>query len=236
MTAQPKYKRILLKLSGEALQAADGILDFAFISRIAGVIGKCHEEGVAVAVLVGAGNIWRGRQGGSMDRARADHMGMLATTINSIALQDSFIEAGLSAHVLTAVTMEGFTERFDEEKANALLDAGEIVIFGAGLGIPFFSTDTAAAVRAAQIHADAVLMAKNVDGIYNKDPGKNPDAVRYDDVTYKEVIEKELKALDMTATVFCMENNIKCYAFELKNPENILRVVNGERIGTEIHA
>ncbi len=236
MQTQPKYKRILLKLSGEALQAENGILNFDFIAQIADVVKKCHDVGVQIAVLVGAGNIWRGRQGGNMDRCRADHMGMLATTINAIALQDSFIQAGLSCRVLTAVTMEGFTERFDEEAANKALDNGDVVVFGAGLGVPYFSTDTAAAVRAAQIHADAVLMAKNVDGIYNADPGKNPNAVRYDEVTYTEVLEKQLKALDLTATVLCMENNINCYAFALKDPYNIFRVINGENVGTEIHA
>lgn len=232
---KPKYKRILLKLSGEALEAKDGILNFDFLGQIARVIKKCHDAGVEIGVLCGAGNIWRGRQGGDMDRCRADHMGMLATAINSIALQDAFLHEGLKARVMTAVTLESFTERFNEETANAALADGEIVIFGCGLGLPFFSTDTAAAVRAAQIGADAILMAKNIDGIYTADPRKDPTATRYDDVTYTEVLDKQLKALDLSATIFCMDNDLKCYAFELKDPENIYRVLSGEKVGTEIH-
>ena len=231
-----KYKRVLLKLSGEALSAGDkGILDFDFIADIAAVLKKCISEGVEIGIIVGAGNIWRGRQGGKMDRVRADSMGMLATTINALALQDTFIQNGLDTVVMTAVEMNAFADRYTTRDAVAALKAGKVVIFGAGLGAPYFSTDTAAVLRAAEIEADAVLMAKNIDGVYSADPMRDPTAVKYDEITYKEILKNELKALDLTATTFCMDNNIKVYAFELKDPMNIYRVIKGEKIGTEIH-
>ena len=231
----PKYKRILLKLSGEALSGKEGILDFDFIASVAEVLKKCIDEGIQVGVIVGAGNIWRGRQGGEMDRVRADHMGMLATTINSLALQDTFIQHGIDTVVMTAVEMKAFADQYVTRDAIAALESGKVVIFGGGLGSPFFSTDTAAALRAAEIKADAMLMAKNIDGVYNADPRKDPTAVRYDEITYQEVIAKELKALDLTATAFCMDNGICAYTFELKDPMNIYRVAMGEKIGTELH-
>lgn len=236
MQNTPKYKRVLLKLSGEALAAgADGILNFDFITTVAEALKKCVDAGVQIGVIVGAGNIWRGRQGGSMDRVRADSMGMLATTINALALQDTFIQSGLDAKVMTAVEMEAFADRYVIRRAVEALESGKVVIFGGGLGAPYFSTDTAAALRAAEIGADALLMAKNIDGIYSADPKKDPTAVRYDEITYKEVLDKELKALDLTATSLCMDNDIKCYAFELKDPMNIYKVIMGEKIGTELH-
>lgn len=232
----PKYKRIVLKLSGEALaDGADGILNFDFISSVAEVLKKCVDMGVEIGIIVGAGNIWRGRQGGGMDRVRADSMGMLATVINATALQDTFIQCGLKARLMTAVNMEPFGERFVASKAVEAMKNGEIVIFGGGLGSPYFSTDTAAALRAVEVEADALLMAKNIDGIYSADPKIDPAAVRYDEISYKEVIAKELKALDLTATTFCMENNVKVYAFGLKEPINIYKAVMGEKIGTELH-
>ena len=231
-----KYKRVLLKLSGEALSAnADGILNFEFISEIAQVIKKCLAQGVEVAVIVGAGNIWRGRQGGKMDRVRADSMGMLATTINSLALQDTFIQEGIDAVVMSAVEMSAYADKYTARDAVKALEDGKVVIFAGGLGAPYFSTDTAAVLRAAEIEADAVLMAKNIDGVYSADPKKDPTAKRYDEITYSEVLEKGLKALDLTATTFCMDNGIKAYAFELKDPMNIYRVIMGEKIGTELH-
>ena len=234
--AQAKYKRVLLKLSGEALAAgSDGILNFDFIAQISEVLKKCLADGVQIGIIVGAGNIWRGRQGGKMDRVRADSMGMLATVINSLALQDTFIQNGLDAVVMTSVDMNAFAEPYTARSAVKALEAGKIVIFGGGLGSPYFSTDTAAVLRAAEIEADAVLMAKNIDGIYSADPLKDPTAIKYDEITYKDVLAKELKALDLTATTFCMENDIKAYAFELKDPMNIYRVIKGEKIGTEIH-
>ena len=204
-----KYKRVLLKLSGEALSAnADGILNFDFITDIAKVLKKCTDEKVQIAIIVGAGNIWRGRQGGKMNRVRADSMGMLATTINALALQDVFIQEGLDTKVLTAVEMTAFADRYTPRDAVAALEAGKIVIFGCGLGAPYFSTDTAAVLRAAEIEADAVLMAKNIDGVYSADPRLDPTAVKYDEITYSEVLDKELKALDLTAASFCMDNGI----------------------------
>ena len=232
----PKYKRILLKLSGEALAAGgDGILNFDFIDQVAKVLVRCREAGVEIGVIVGAGNIWRGRQGGEMDRTQADHMGMLATAINALALQDRFNAAGLDAVVMSAVAMPEFADTFTIRDAKRALGEGKVVVFACGLGQPFFSTDTAAVLRAAEISADAVLMAKNIDGIYTADPKKDPSAVRYEEVTYKEVLDKELKALDLSATTFCMDNSICCYAFGLHDPENIYRVVMGEHIGTELH-
>ena len=234
--ATPKYKRILLKLSGEALTKKDsGILDFDFIARVAEVLKNCRDAGVEIGVIVGAGNIWRGRQGGGMDRRQADHMGMLATAINALALQDSFRSAGLDAVVMSAVEMKKFADTFTVLDANKALSEGKTVIFACGLGEPFFSTDTAAVLRAAEIGADAVLMAKNIDGIYTADPKKDATARRYDEVTYAEVLAKQLKALDLSATTFCMENGIRCYAFALNDPMNIYRVVMGEHIGTELH-
>ncbi len=235
-TLTPKYKRVLLKLSGEALAAgADGILNFDFIAEVAEVLKKCNEQGVQIGVIVGAGNIWRGRQGGKMNRVRADSMGMLATAINALALQDSFIEAGLDTKVMTAVEMQTFADRYVTRDAVKALEEGRVVIFGCGLGSPFFSTDTAAALRAAEIEADAILMAKNIDGVYTADPKLDPTATRYDELTYGEMIAKGLKALDLSAATLCMENGITSYAFGLKDPMNIYRAVMGERVGTEIH-
>ena len=234
--SQPKYHRVLLKLSGEALAPSDGgILDFDFVAEIAKVIKKCTEAGVEIAVIVGAGNIWRGRQGRKMNHSRADHMGMLATAINSIALQDTFIAEGLDAVVLSAVPMQTFADTYTARGADEALKAGKIVIFAAGLGSPYFSTDTAAVLRAAEIGADCILMAKNIDAIYSDDPKKNPNAVRYSDLTYHRILDEELRALDMTATIFCMDNDIHGCAFGLSDPENIYRVIMGEAVGTEIH-
>ncbi len=233
---EPKYKRILLKLSGEALAAGgDGILDFDFIARVGEVLKKCLEKKVQIGIIVGAGNIWRGRQGGKMNRVRADQMGMLATVINSLALADTFIEMGIPARVMTATPMNSFGDLFTARDAIKHLENGEVVIFGGGTGSPYFSTDTAAVLRAAEIEADAVLMAKNIDAIYSADPRLDPTAIKYDSITYKEVLDKQLKALDLSATTFCMDNNIRAYAFGLNDPENILRVVMGEKIGTEIY-
>lgn len=233
--AKPKYRRVLLKLSGEALSDRDGILNFDFIREIATVVNKCRAAGVQIAVLCGAGNIWRGRQGGKMNRARADHMGMLATAINALALQDTFEQEGIPTTVMTSVAMNTFADYYTSRDAVAALEAGKVVILGGGSGLPFFSTDTAAALRAAEIEADVILMAKNIDAIYSTDPKKDPTATRYDELTYKQIVDQNLRALDMTATIFCQDNDIRSYAFGLSDPENIYRVVMGERIGTEIH-
>lgn len=236
MDMQPKYRRVLLKLSGEALAAgADGILNFDFTAQVAAQIKRCVDAGVQVAVVVGAGNIWRGRQGTDMDRVRADHMGMLATVINSIALQDAFVHAGMEAVVMTSVDIHAFADVYTARDAIEALEAGKVVIFGGGLGVPYFSTDTTAVLRAAEIHADCVLMAKNIDAIYSADPRKDPTATRYSELTYRQIIDQNLKALDLSAMIFCMENNVNGYAFGLADPENIYRVVMGEPVGTLIH-
>lgn len=235
MKTQPKYRRILLKLSGEALAAGgQGILNDDFVMTVAGVLKKCLAEGVEIGVIVGAGNIWRGRQGSDMDPTRADSMGMLATAINSIALQDAFVRAGIDARVMTAVPMERFAEPFVRDKAIRYLESGKVVIFGCGLGIPFLSTDTAAAVRAAEIGADVVLMAKNIDAIYTADPRKDPTAVPLEAISYNEILQKGLSALDFTATAFCMDKHIPVLAFGLSNPDNIYKAVMGEKLGTLI--
>lgn len=233
----PKYHRILLKLSGEALAPAKegGILDFSFIETVAKQIKRCVDAGVQVGVIVGAGNIWRGRQGTGMDQCRADHMGMLATTINAIALQDVFLRVGMDATVMTAVEMDAFADHYSSREAIKNLENGKVVIFGCGLGTPFFSTDTAAALRAAEIKADCILMAKNIDAIYSADPKRDPNAVRYTEVTYRQIIDQNLRALDMPSAILCMENDINGYAFGLADPENIYRAVMGESVGTAIH-
>lgn len=234
--SQPKYHRVLLKLSGEAMAPAEGgILDFDFMAKVAKQIRRCVDAGVQVAVIVGAGNIWRGRQGTGMDRCRADHMGMLSTVVNAIALQDVFIREGMDAVVMTAVEMKAFADHYTSRDAIRALENGKVVVFGAGLGTPFFSTDTAAVLRAAEIQADCILMAKNIDAIYSADPKKDPNAVRYSEVTYRQILDEDLRALDMSSAIFCMDNDISGYAFGLADPENIYRVVMGEAVGTEIH-
>lgn len=231
----PVYKRVLLKLSGEAISAGkDGILNFDYISEIADIIKKCVNEGVEIAVLVGAGNIWRGRSGGDMDRVKADHMGMLATCINAIALQESFIRAGLDAEVMTSVEMKAFAKPFVRDDARKALSDGKVVILGGGMGIPFVSTDTAAVVRAAEIGAEVVLMAKNIDAIYTADPRKDKNAQKISSITYKEILARGLQAMDSTATSFAMDNNISIHVFGLDNCENIYKVIMGAEMGTVV--
>ena len=231
-----KYKRILLKLSGEAISGGEkGILNFEFIDKIADVLKKCRKEGVEIAIVVGAGNIWRGAGGVGMDRPRADTMGMLGTMINSLGLEDAFNRAGLETVAMAAVSMDEVAEVYTSKKAKKYLSEGKVVIVGGGTGNPYFTTDTAAALRAAELDVDVALMAKNIDGVYNADPRKDKTAKRYDELTYGEIIEKNLRAIDLTAASFCMDNDIKTYVFELKDPENIYRVVKGQNVGTEIH-
>ena len=235
MADTPKYKRVLLKLSGEALAAGKGgILDNEFIASVADVLKRCLDLGVQIGIIVGAGNIWRGRQGKNMDQTRADYMGMLATAINSLALQDAFMQSGIDTRVMTAIHMNEVAEPYIRNKAIHHLERGRVVIFGCGLGIPFFSTDTAAVLRAAEIGADIVLMAKNIDGIYTADPKKDPNAHKLDSIEYKEILYRGLAALDSTATSFSMDNHIPILAFGLNDPENIYRAVIGEEIGTII--
>ncbi len=231
---KPAYKRVLIKLSGEALSSKDGIFDFKKIDNICSIIKKCSDIGTQIAIVVGGGNIWRGRQGLSMERTRADHMGMLATVINSLALQDSFERLGVDSRVMTAVEMEAFTETYVRDKAVSHLNNGKIVIFGCGLGTPYFSTDTASVLRAAEINADIALLAKNIDGVYTADPRIDPNAKKIDNIDYIDILKKGLAALDFTATSFSMENKIPILLFGLDNPENIYKAILGEKIGTTV--
>lgn len=229
----PKYKRVLVKLSGEALMAGGSeIIDKAFLKTICGTIKQCTDMGTQVAIVVGAGNIWRGRQGEGMDRTRADHMGMLATVINCLAIQDMLESLGAPARVMTAVEMKAFAEPYIRNKAVSHLEHGKVVIFGCGIGSPFFSTDTAAVLRGAEIGAEIVLLAKNVDGVYTADPKKDPSAKKIPCIDYIDILKNELKVLDFTATSFSMENKIPILLFGLDDPNNIVRAVCGEKIGT----
>lgn len=232
-----KYKRVLLKLSGEALSGGTGSgLDFDVMKGVCEVIGKCVDEGCEVGIVIGGGNFWRGlRNGrGKMERARADYMGMLATVMNSLAVQDVLEQCGVKAKLMTALTIQSVGENFDAFKADEYLKNGNVVIFACGTGAPYFSTDTGAVLRGALIHADAVLMAKNVDGVYSADPHKNPDAVRYDTLSFDEVLKNHLTVIDSTATCLARDNQLPVFIFALKEPENILRAVHGEAIGTEL--
>lgn len=228
-----KYKRVILKLSGEALAGANGFgLDFNVAKRIALEIKELVDMGVEVGAVVGGGNIWRGRSGEGMDRTTADYMGMMATTINALALQDSLEQVGVMTRVQTAIEMKEVAEPFIRRRAMRHLEKGRVVIFAAGTGNPYFSTDTAAALRAAEIEADVILLAKNVDGVYDKDPNKFADAKKYDKLTYMEVIEQGLQVMDTTATTLCMDNNIPILVFGISEEGNIKKVMEGEKIGT----
>lgn len=230
-------KRVLIKLSGEALKnglAGSELYDHAFVDRVALAVKECVNDGYELALVVGAGNIWRGRQGGAMDRTAADRMGMLATVINAICLKDALVRVGVAASVMTAVAMEPLADAYSAEEAKRRLQNGEVVIFGAGLGIPFLSTDTAGAVRAAEIEADAMLMAKNVDYIYTDDPKKNKQAKRLENVRASEVLAMNLKAIDATATAFCMSVGMPIGVFKLADPDDIKKAIKGERVGTVI--
>lgn len=227
------YKRVMLKISGEALSGANGFgFDFEVVGRIAREVKTLVDMGVEVGLVVGGGNIWRGRTGEGMDRTTADHMGMLATCINALALQDALEGIGVMTRVQTAIEMKEIAEPFIRRRAVRHLEKGRVVIFGAGSGNPYFSTDTAAALRAAEIEADVILLAKNVDGVYDKDPNKFADAKKYDTLTYMEVIEQGLQVMDTTATTLCMDNNIPILVFGLEGDGNIKRAMLGEKIGT----
>lgn len=232
-----KNKRVLLKLSGEALSAGSGeIYDMSFVDRVAGALYECAKRGYEIAVVVGAGNIWRGRQSEAMDRTSADRMGMLATVINSICLKDAYERAGGKARVMSAVPMSPFAEDYTSDKAKEYLSAGELVIFGAGLGIPFLSTDTAGAVRAAEIDADAMLMAKNIDYIYTADPRKDKNAVKLESIKASEVLAMNLKAIDATATAFCLSSSMPIRVFGLTDPDDIIKAVCDGYAGTVVTA
>ena len=232
---QPKYKRILLKLSGESLAGENkhGI-DFDTVQKICEPIKKCVDAGVQVAVVVGGGNFWRGRSSGKMDRTRADHMGMLATTINALGVADALEALGVEVRVQTAISMRQVAEPYIRNKAIAHLNRGKVVIFGCGTGNPFFSTDTAAALRAVEIEADVIMKATMVDGVYDSDPKKNPDAKKFETITHQDVLNKGLAVMDSTASALCKDNDLPILVFSIDDPENIYRAVCGENIGTVV--
>jgi len=234
--AKPVYKRVLLKISGEALAGGKGSgLDFEMIGSVCDVIKECLDMGVQVGLVVGGGNFWRGAKnsgGGKMERTRADHIGMLATVMNCLAVADVCEQKGIPVRVQTALEMRAIAEPYIRSRAIRHLEKGRVVIFGAGTGNPYFSTDTAAVLRAAEINADVILLAKNVDGVYNADPAKDPNAVKYDTISYDDVLAQHLMAMDTTATSLSMDNHIPVLVFALKEPHNIVRALCGENVGT----
>ncbi|MFA5658342.1 MAG: UMP kinase [Oscillospiraceae bacterium] len=228
-----KYNRILLKLSGEALAGEKKFgLDYTVIQKICESIKKCVEIGVQIGIVVGGGNFWRGRTSGAMDRTRADHMGMLATTMNALAVADVLENLGVDVRVQTAISMQQVAEPYIRNRALRHMQKGRVVIFGCGTGNPFFSTDSAAALRAAEIEAEIFFKATMVDGVYDKDPNKYPDAVKYDTIEFKEILVKNLNVIDSTAATMCRDNNIPLLVFNLNRPDNIFDAVVGENIGT----
>ncbi len=232
---KPKYQRVLLKISGEALAGDAGHgLDFQVISDVCDVVKRCVEQGVQVGIVVGGGNFWRGLKDGGdkMVRVRSDHMGMLATTINALAVADVLEQKGVEVRVQTAIEMRAVAEPYIRSRAIRHLEKGRVVIFGCGTGNPFFSTDTAAVLRAAEIDAEVILLAKNIDGVDAADPRKLPDAEKYDSISYSDVLAQRLQVMDSTATSLSMDNKIPVLLFALKDPENILRAVMGAKIGT----
>lgn len=230
-----RYNRIVIKLSGEALAGDVGFgIDPPTVQRICEAVKKVHNEAVQIAIVVGGGNFWRGRYGEGMDKATADYMGMLSTVLNALALQDVLEDIGVPVRVQTAIEMKEVAEPYIRRKAIRHLEKNRVVIFAAGSGNPFFTTDTAASLRAAEIEAEIILLAKNVDAVYDDDPAKNPAAKRFDKLSYIDVINRGLKVMDTTAITLCMDNNIPILVFGLDEPDNILRAVHGETIGTII--
>ena len=231
-----KYKRVLLKLSGESLAGdkKQGI-DFETVTKIVEPIKRLNDEGAEIAIVVGGGNFWRGRSSGSMDSTRADHIGMLATAINALGVADSLEALGVDVRVQTAISMRQVAEPYIRGKAIRHLEKGRVVVFGCGTGNPFFSTDTAAALRAAEIEADIILKATLVDGVYDCDPKTNPEAVKYDELSFSDVLNKDLGVMDSTAASLCKDNNIGLIVFSIDNPDNIYKAVKGEPIGTLVY-
>ena len=231
--AEPKYKRVLLKLSGEALAGENSFgVDVKTVGAICDKVKEVVEMGVEVAIVVGGGNFWRGRNGHQMERTTADYMGMLATAMNGLALQDALEARGIYTRVQTAIEMREIAEPFIQRKAEKHLQKGRVVIFVCGTGHPYFTTDTAAVLRATEIKADIILLGKAVDAVYDSDPKTNPNAKKYEEVSYMEVLEKDLKVMDSTATAMCRDNNMPLLVFGIADPENIVRAVKGEKIGT----
>ena len=238
MDAKPVYRRVLLKISGEALAGEKKTgLDFDIIRSVCTAVKQCVDMGVEVGIVVGGGNFWRGVKdgGGKMERSRADHMGMMATVMNALAVSDVFEQMGVPVRVQTAITMSQIAEPYIQLKADKHLKKGRVVIFGCGTGCPYFSTDTAAVLRAAEIKADAILLAKNIDGVYSADPRLDPAAVKYDHISYDDVLKQHLMVMDSTATSLSMDNHIPVIVFALADPENIVRVVCGENVGTKVN-
>lgn len=232
---ETNYRRVLLKVSGGALSGDEPLgFNFTVLTDVCRAIVQCAREGVQVAIVCGGGNIWRGREGGGMDHSRADQMGMLATVINSLALQDTLLSLGADARVMTAFEMGPIGERYRKERAVHHLEQGRIVILAGGTGNPYFSTDTAAALRAAELGADAILLAKAVDGVYDSDPAKNPDAKRFDRLSFEEVLARKLGVMDLTATVMCMEQDIPLLVFELGDGSGIIQALQGQNNGTMV--
>ena len=232
---EPKYKRVLLKISGEALAGDKKFgLNFDVINSVCDVIKKCNDMGVEVGVVIGGGNFWRGVKNGEgyIERTRADHMGMLATAMNCMAVADVLEQKGVPTRIMTALEIREVAEPYIRQKAVRHLEKGRVVLFGCGTGNPFFSTDTAAVLRAAEINAEVILLAKNIDGVYDSDPATNPNAEKFDVITYEEVLARHLKVMDSTATSLSMDNSIPVLVFALRDPENIIRVIRGEQIGT----
>lgn len=228
-----KYNRILLKLSGETLSGPDGKgIDFNSVLDICKEIKECKDIGCEISIVVGGGNFWRGRTHKNMDRCTADHIGMLATTMNALALQDGFTQIGVESRVQTGIEMRQIAEFYIRKRATRHLEKDRIVIFGCGTGNPFFSTDTAAALRAAEINADIIFKATNVDGIYTADPKKDKSATRFDEITYIDVLNKKLNVMDSTATSLCMDNNIPILVFDVNEKGNLLKAAEGKQIGT----
>ena len=233
MSEQPMYKRVLLKLSGEALAGDKKIgLDYSIITKICESIKKCADAGVQIGIVVGGGNFWRGRSSGAMDRTRADHIGMLATTMNALAVADVLESIGVDVRVQTAISMPQVAEPYIRNKSVRHMEKGRIVIFGCGTGNPFFSTDTASTLRAAEIEADIVLKATMVDGVYDKDPNKYDDAIKYDELSFNDILVKNLAVMDSTAASMCKDNNIPILVFNLKRPDNIFDACMGKKVGT----
>lgn len=235
--AAPKYKRVLLKISGEALSGDKGRgYDFDVVGSVCDAIKECVDLGVQVGVVVGGGNFWRGLKDGAekMQRVRADHMGMLATVMNALAVSDVLEQKGVEVRVQTAIEMRGVAEPYVRAEAVRHLEAGRVVIFGCGTGNPYFSTDTGAALRAVEIDADVILLAKNIDGVYSADPAKDPTAVKYDAISYEDVLAQRLQVMDSTATSLAMDNHVPVLVFALKDPKNVVRAVLGENVGTVV--
>lgn len=228
-----RFKRIMLKISGEALSGDQGFgINPEILGNISDKIKSAWNMGIEIGIVVGGGNFWRGRSSIDMDRTTADHMGMLATIMNSLGLQDALESRGVPTRVQTAIDMPRIAEPYIRRRAVRHFEKKRVVIFACGTGNPYFSTDTAAVLRAAEIDADVILLAKNVDAVYDSDPKKNPDAKKFDRITYFEVLQRQLGVMDSTATSLCMDNNIPIMVFSIKEPENILKVLNGQNVGT----